>query len=376
MAEGRAYQLDVMRALGLTAVVFQHTMNPNGPLLEDVPALALTLFFVLSGFLITGILLDARARAEAQGVGRGGVLRRFYIRRFLRIFPIYYAAIAVAVLLHEEVTRQYFWELVTYRTNFLMARLGHNVSPLTPYWSLAVEEHFYLLWPLIALFASRRVMWGSAIAMIVVAIVSRGMAVQYSTSFQTVTLPTYSALDGIAIGCILGMAWRHVTPERREWWVVRASIVGVVLLLARAALMVVGGHRPLVLTLHMFPFALASLWIVDRGARDMLPRVFGTRWLARLGIISYGGYVVHRYLMHYLGFDRERGLHVFVPVLLLSFVVAELSWRFFEGPLNDLKRFWPYVPRGPVAAPDDALRAARPAELASSWAGAQPEQRT
>ena len=359
MAADRSYQLDVIRALGLTAVVFQHTMNPHGPLLEDVPALALTLFFVLSGFLITGILLDARARAEASGLGRGGVLRRFYVRRFLRIFPIYYAAIAVAVLLGEQTTRNYLWELVTYRTNFLLARVGHNIPPITPLWSLAVEEHFYLLWPLVALFASRRVMWGTALSMVVIAVASRGYHAFQGASYQTITLPTYAALDGIAIGCMTAIAWRDATPERREPWIQRLLVVGGIVLLVRMALMVVGGFRPIVHTLHMLPFALVSVWIVDRGARDLLPRLFDTRWLAHTGVISYGAYVVHRYVMHYLGFDGERGLHVFFPVLLISLAFAAVSWRFFEGPLNDLKRYFPYVPRagGAPAHPSAAVTA-------------------
>ena len=79
----------------------------------------------------------------------------------------------------------------------------------------------------------------------------------------------------------------------------------------------------------------------------MLPTscIFSTRWLAPIGVSSYGAYLMHRFVMHYLGFDRERGLHVFVPVLLISVGLSALSWRFFEGPLNDLKRYFPYVPR-------------------------------
>jgi peptidoglycan/LPS O-acetylase OafA/YrhL len=345
MAQERAYQLDVIRALGLTAVVFQHTMNPNGPLLEDLPALALTLFFALSGFLITGILLDARERATAVGVSRAGVLGRFYIRRFLRIFPIYYATIAVAVLLGEPATRQYLLQLVTYQTNFLLAGVGHNIAPITPLWSLAVEEHFYAFWPLVALFASRRMRWVWAVVMVVTAVVSRGYQAFQGAPFQTITLPTYAALDGIAIGCMLAMAWRETTQEQREPWIQRALLVGSGALLLRMTLMFIGGYRPLVHTLHMLPFALVSVWIVDRGARDMLPRLFNVRWLADVGVISYGAYVMHRYVMHYLGFDAARGPKVFASVLLVSVGLAAITWRFFESPLNNLKRFWPYVPR-------------------------------
>ncbi|MBW8769712.1 MAG: acyltransferase [Gemmatimonadetes bacterium] len=345
MADERSSQLDVLRALGLTAVIFQHTFNPHGPLVEEGPALALTLFFVLSGFLITGILLDARKRAEETGVGRGGVLGRFYIRRFLRIVPVYYAAIAISVLLGDPATRQYLWELVTYRTNFLLANVGHNIPPITPLWSLAVEEHFYLLWPLVALFASRRLMWGTSLSMVVISVASRAYEASRGAAYQTITMPTYASLDGIAIGCMLAMAWRETTLERRESWIRRLLVVGGVVLVARMALMYVGGYRSIVHTLHTLPFALVGVWLIDRGARGLLPRIFGARWLAPIGVSSYGAYLMHRFVMHYLGFDGERGLHVFVPVLLISVGLSALSWRFFEGPLNDLKRYFPYVPR-------------------------------
>lgn len=350
MAEERSYQLDSIRALGLFAVIFQHTVNPKGPIAADVPPLALTLFFVLSGFLITGILLDARARAEAQSVSRGGVLRRFYIRRFLRIFPLYYGVILVAVLLGEPSTRKYFFEMVTYQTNFLLAREGHNIAPITPFWSLSVEEHFYMAWPMIALFTSRRMMWASAVIMVIGSVVCRGYLAFHGAPYATITMPTYSALDGIAIGCILAIVYRDTTQTQREPWIQRALLYGGLLLLVRIGMMKLGGYNRVVNTLHTFPFALVSVWIVDRAARDMLPRFFSWRWLARIGVMTYAGYAVHRYVMHYLGYDYERGLHVFVPVLLISVLIANISWVCFESPLNNLKRFWPYVPRrAPVA---------------------------
>lgn len=360
MAEERSQQLDVLRALGLTAVIFQHTFNPHGPLMEEGPALALTLFFVFSGFLITGILLDARARAEASGVARSGVLGRFYVRRFLRIFPVYYATLAIVVLLGEPVTRQYLWELVTYRTNFLLANVGHNIAPITPLWSLAVEEHFYLLWPIVALFASRRVMWGTALMMLVVSVASRAYEAFQGAPYTTITLPTYASLDGIAIGCMTAMAWSDTTAEQREPWIRRLLVVGGIVLSFRMVLMFVGGFRPIVHTLHMLPFALVGVWIVDRGARGMLPRIFNARWLAPIGVSSYGGYLTHRFVMHFLGFDGERGLHVFLPVLLISFGLAALSWRFFENPLNGLKRYFPYVPRRANVPPRSGAVVAAP----------------
>jgi peptidoglycan/LPS O-acetylase OafA/YrhL len=116
--------------------------------------------------------------------------------------------------------------------------------------------------------------------------------------------------------------------------------------------MLADGYRPYVNTMHVFPYALLSVWIVDRGARGRLPRLFNSRVLEFLGLTMYTGYVVHRYVMHFLGFDYQRGLHVFIPVLLISYAIAIASWFCFERPINNLRRYWPYVPRPKLAVAD------------------------
>ncbi|HEV7991799.1 MAG TPA: acyltransferase [Gemmatimonadaceae bacterium] len=361
MAEERSYQLDSMRALGLAGVIFQHTMNPKNALLADVPALALTMFFVLSGFLITGLLLDARQRAEARSISRAGVLKRFYIRRFLRIFPVYYGVLLVAVLMGEPETRGYINYLLTYTTNFLLAKVGHNLPPITPFWSLAVEEHFYFFWPVIALFGSRRVMWTSATLMVVLSVVTRGVASFNGAGYNLATMPTYASLDGIAIGCMLAIAYRDMTAEAREPWIRRAVAFGGAVVFIRMLMMIDGGYNDWVNTIHAFPFALVTVWLIDRGARGVLPNWLNSRALGTMGMTTYAGYVVHRYVMHFLGYDAERGFHVFFPVLIVTYVIAGISWVLIESPINSLKRFWPYVPRPvgstapPVAIPEAVL---------------------
>jgi peptidoglycan/LPS O-acetylase OafA/YrhL len=260
--------------------------------------------------------------------------------------------------------------MLTYQTNFLLAREGHNIAPITPFWSLSVEEHFYMAWPMIALFTSRRVMWASAAIMAVGSVASRAYLASHAAPYTTVTMPTYSALDGIAIGCMLALLYRNTTQEEREPWIKRALLYGGALLVMRMGLQKLGGYNPVVNTLHTLPFALVAVWVIDRGARNMLPRLFSVPWLARIGVMTYAGYAVHRYVMHFLGYDYERGLHVFVPVLLITVLIAQISWTFFESPINNLKRFWPYVPRPlPTPAPASVPAGALPGsatELAAS----------
>ncbi len=148
-------QLDTLRAFAVTAVLIRHFWPELQPGL-DLGARGVHLFFVLSGFLITGILLRSRALVEDSGRGTGLAIRRFYIRRFLRIFPIYYLVLAVTWALgFPDVRSGIVWHLA-YGSNILFA-IENQWPPTTAHlWSLSVEEQFYLIWPLLMLLVPRR----------------------------------------------------------------------------------------------------------------------------------------------------------------------------------------------------------------------------
>ena len=167
-------------------------------------------------------------------------------------------------------------------------------------------------------------------------------------SYQAMTMPTYTAVDAIALGCMLALLWRSSTVEKRRPLLRLALIVGGTLAVMRLLLFIfpVWENESLVRVLNTLPFALACMWLIDKGARDELPAWLGNRWLAKLGLVSYAVYVVHRFVMHFMGYDYERGLRVFFPVLAVSTLIAIVSWIVYEGPINNLKRFFPYVKRG------------------------------
>ena len=158
-------QLDSLRAFAVLAVVVHHS-----PLVAFVPipfgAIGVRLFFVLSGFLITGILLRCRDdRPDGSPGDRWFSLRQFYIRRFLRIFPLYYFVVTCAVILNYGCARSLLPWLLTYTLNVQLAISG-EWNEFSHFWSLAVEEHFYLAWPWVVLFVPRR--WvGSAAVLLV-----------------------------------------------------------------------------------------------------------------------------------------------------------------------------------------------------------------
>lgn len=148
-------QLDGLRTLAVGGVIGHHLWPESWwghGWLTRWGALGVPLFFVLSGFLITTLLLNARDGSASSANARIGVWWRFGIRRVLRLFPAYYVVILIGLVLGVRAIVELWPWHVTYLTNFWIARHGQWIGPASHFWSLAVEEQFYLVWPVIVLF--------------------------------------------------------------------------------------------------------------------------------------------------------------------------------------------------------------------------------
>lgn len=343
-------QLDGLRAVAVCLVIWAHTMAPTRIGTADFGAIGVTMFFVLSGFLITGILLAARTKGEEERASKAAILGRFYVRRFLRIFPLYYGVLAGLWLVAEPHARNYLPWLLSYQTNTLLASRPVDLGIVTLYWSLAVEEQYYLAWPLIVLFAKRSRLPIVLAAMVGMSVLWRGIATARGLPQNTALFATWACLDGLAIGSALA----RLEPSAREKLARIALRVGLVLLAFRAALAL--AHRADVIqaALYMLPWALVSVWLVERAYLGRLPRILGSQVLASIGVVSYGMYVYHRVvtvyvynalIMQFRGHGMFAGPRALVGVTILTFAVATVSWLLYERPINNLKRFVPYVRR-------------------------------
>jgi peptidoglycan/LPS O-acetylase OafA/YrhL len=121
-------------------VVAHHAELPWAPFPIELGLVGVRLFFVLSGFLITGILLDGRDAIDEGRASRGSFARAFYARRALRIFPVFYAALAILFVLDAPLVREQIGWHALYASSFLVAREGHWVGVASHFWSLSVEE--------------------------------------------------------------------------------------------------------------------------------------------------------------------------------------------------------------------------------------------
>jgi peptidoglycan/LPS O-acetylase OafA/YrhL len=341
--------------------------------------LGVDLFFVLSGFLITGILYDARNQPH--------YFRNFYMRRFLRIFPLYYGVLALVFFVAPLIpllggpTLDYLldrqaWAWL-YGVNIYIARAGDwSFSYLNHFWSLSVEEHFYVFWPLIVfLLAPRpRVLIAVSLATSLAAMLARLIGLLMGLNWWATIVLTPFKLDGLALGAFLAVTARQ--PGGLEW-LVRAlprvvAVAGGLLtvtfvwtvLVSREGLELVASVRA-----SLFQILLACLlvWALIAPKESTTSRFFSSRFMVLLGTYSYGLYVYHHFISHYLATNRtelelaswlgSHGAAVALQATLgaaASLGVAYLSYELFEKRFLGLKRLF-------GTAKDPAPHPSRPA---------------
>lgn len=355
-------QLDGLRAIAVGAVLVHHLLAQDllPGLLSQVSwgFAGVRLFFVLSGFLITAILLRARADAERLGTSPMWVIRQFYARRFLRIFPLYYFVIFAGALLNLPPIREEFWWLVSYLFNFRLAQLGWYPEHIAHFWSLAVEEQFYLFWPWLVLFAPRRLLLPIALIMSAFGPVSRALALSAELPGLAIYTLTSSCLDTLGLGAALAIA-AGGAPAAQALVAKLARLalpVGLFGIITLDALVEPGGWRHADVAhviLYDTAMALFCCWLVaaaSQGFSGIFGRMLRFGPVAYCGHIAYGIYVFHLPVAgalyqtgRWLGLGFTWGSYgFFVSASLLTIAVAALSWHAMESPLNDLKRYFPY----------------------------------
>jgi peptidoglycan/LPS O-acetylase OafA/YrhL len=343
--------LDGLRGLAVAAVIAYHLgldWAPRGG------AVGVTLFFSLSGYLITTLLLRELDRAGRVRLGA------FYARRALRLFPaLILVVVAVAGYVRWLAPASASHDLsglawvLGYVGNWHRAIYGFNSLTLLDHtWTLAVEEQFYLLWPpllLLAAHRSRRLLLTVAVVGAVAPMVIRLLLWDGLESAARVLNGTDTAADPLMMGCVLAIVLSRASGERlaRLSAVARVAVwPAALLLLADALLRLDQNDVPtgVTITLLWGPLALglASTVVVAHAALRP-PRWLALAWLRGIGIISYGLYVWHYPIIRALDEQRPGALSVAEQVLAvgLTLLVAGLSYALVERPFLSLKRRFP-----------------------------------
>jgi peptidoglycan/LPS O-acetylase OafA/YrhL len=362
--------LDGLRGVAIVAVMLFHFMMMQPRYALELPLVALgscgwigvDLFFALSGFLITGVLIDTR---DAPGYAR-----TFYARRALRIVPLYLVAVLAFTLVFDlHAVKWWYW---THTTNIMIAMSGRwdaAVGSTTHLWSLAVEEQFYLMWPLlVALCPPRR------LGVLCVVVATAGAALRlllliHGTSPITIytLMPTH--VDGIALGGALAAArrspsaWRTFGPWARSLGNIPAprwGTFGTLGFLGILALDRSAAYDAPALQAAGYPLIAMAAVVLIAGALEASPESALGRWLTSrmlraLGKDSYCLYIIHPLLIyslkellpHIRRVFEVAGSQLLAQLVYIalggtaSFAIAWLSYRFLEHPFLSLKRYFP-----------------------------------
>lgn len=383
--------LDGLRGVAILAVLCFHLTDvmiasPSSPWIDRVLRrvfsqgwMGVDLFFVLSGFLITGILLDAKGTAH--------YFRNFYARRVLRIFPLYYAVVAFYLLVLPRIAPQassvygvvighplLYW---LYLSNHAIAHAlagGRQsfVGVLGPTWSLGVEEQFYLFWPLVVYLSSRRGMIRACIGAVALAIALRIVLLANGTHWAYISTLTPCRLDALAIGGLLACLIRQrpglARLARRAVPVAALSALAFALIFATQHLISWDQGR----MRYAFGFTVVAvlsaclmLLAITGPRRRLLSRLLTHPLLTTFGKYSYGLYLLHvplqevirRHMIPVERFPTLAGSHLpgtlaYMGVSLsIYYVAAWLSWHLFEVQFLKLKRLVPMGRRSRVPHP-------------------------
>jgi peptidoglycan/LPS O-acetylase OafA/YrhL len=291
-------QLDGLRTFAVLLVFLHHWSLPE----SGLGIIGVQLFFVISGFLITGILLGLRELIEKGQSSLSHSLRQFYIRRALRIFPLYYACLILFVILDRFEIRETAPWYFLYAANIRFFLLGTFEGPLSHFWTLAVEEQFYLIWPLLVLLIPRGGIKPLLWVLILCAPITRiSISLAVGDHFASTHTLLPANFDTLGLGA-LGACWRAEGFDR----IVVQRITRLLLplcLIEMVAARVVPEGRVFFTAVDSSAVAVVSLWLVLKagaGFRGAFGTVLSNGLVRFLGRLSYGLYVWHMFAPAFL----------------------------------------------------------------------------
>lgn len=355
--------LDGLRATAAAAVLISHFFPERAPIQQAFHwgRFGVMLFFVLSGFLITGLLLRGRDVVAAGGASRGAVVRAFMIRRALRIAPIYYLVVLLGYWVgYGPIARLFVWHL-TYTGNIALVYFDLPLSQATHLWSLCVEEQFYLLWPAVVLLAPPRFLAPIALLLVTFSFSYEVEGALRGRSFEQTHLVLQGCMDALGLGALLAMASHRDrgtgrSAERFAWY---AALLGAPLFFFAQGFRYQVGMTATERLPYRIPgdlglglISVALVYLAISPSTSLIRRCLELRPVRYIGRISYGIYLYHLFLIpigrtvaqRYGLEEMTRGLPMFLIYSAISTVLAAISWHAIESPINRQKRRFPYPP--------------------------------
>jgi len=343
-------QLDALRAIAAAAVLIEHFAPKDYVTwyvfrLGYIGLLGVLLFFVLSGYLITNILLSSRGSDFRKA------LKRFYVRRTLRIFPIYFLTLAILFAIGlPSVTAYFLWHAI-YVSNILFLLQPRVAPSIAHFWTLSVEEQFYLIWPLLILIVPYKLLLRVIVGTIAIGVLWKVWIIETLGYHLAGGLPVISCFDSLAVGALVAYIEKDEMLRLKKRKILCGVLTaGSIIMLAQVMLLASVDGKAFAQVTGFFGPSLIFAWFVGNAAEGFTGR-FGAilNWevLRYLGKISYGVYLYHYFmprvfesLIKTFGLHHPGELIAALFTCALTILTAVVSWHLIEKPILRFKEKW------------------------------------
>ncbi|MDP3868374.1 acyltransferase [Phenylobacterium sp.] len=339
-------QLDGLRGIAVTLVLFHHWTSWGFN--AGLGNLGVQLFFVISGFLITGILLDERVRLSEGQQRLGRALKNFHFNRVARLWPIYFLTLAAVALAGTRFAppQDLVWHAL-FASNFLFLTKGEFGGDLSHFWTLAVEQQFYLFWPLVVLFVPPRRLEPITVLLVLLAPLLRwALYLSGLHNFAEFNTLPFANTDSLCMGALIAQ-WHRFDPNCAE---VRYKLLSGAAVAAAVILVLIRATGPSLEVFEQSLYAVAFAWIVmgaSTGIRGLAGRVLSFPPLLWIGLVSYGIYIYHMFMPRVVGSALrtfaapdavQSGPIFFILCAISTIILATMSWMMVEKPVINWRR--------------------------------------
>lgn len=336
-----------LRAFAVVLVIIQHYIV-SYIYREDsaIGAIGVTVFFVISGFLITSILVKEKQDSSRTVSDK---MIRFYARRAVRIFPVYYAVLAIGaysgIYWFSEISN---WWHILYATNFYMFINGHGAGYTSHFWSLDVEEQFYMLWPILIFITPQKHLIKLFVLSILVAFVAAATRPIFGYNNLSAYVFPFSHFDSLGAGALLSMlAGKESFKKNFE---VKPYMLVIGLVMTLATCIIRDTHKgstgleaaAFVMNISAILTSCMTIKYMIENQSSKIVSVLEGRILSGLGAISYGLYLFHVLVPELFTTTQfsPRNPQSWTTMLVYlgtSLLLATLSWHLFEKPILSTK---------------------------------------
>ncbi len=343
-------QIDGLRCFAVIGVFISHyiIVEFDNEILKRIPfGTGVNLFFVISGYLITYILLNKKKEIEDKTTSVLKELKNFFLKRTLRIFPLYYMVIALLFFFNYNEIKDYAIYLITYTTNMYITFHNGYIDNKTHLWSLAVEEQFYLIWPFIIFFIKRKYLFSIILFMPVLSLVSK--CYFFNSNFPIgVNAFLFCCFDSLGFGALLAYLQLYNVSFFES--IINKKFL-IILVLCYLAVFVFPNfsNQQTNSLFNNFFTSLIYFFVVGLAAQNkftgVIKYMLENKVALYIGKISYGIYIIHNFVkaLFFNFFARklpptsDQGVRIFYWIAL-TLLLASISWYLIEKPFLKLKK--------------------------------------